>query len=83
MRSRPPVAWGDAEPRRDAHPRADGEHQMSNFPHDKESQVGETEEIRREEKVYEAGQSDADEPTGEIDPGEHSFGGSDGTTDGT
>ena len=56
---------------------------MSNFPHDKESQIGETDEIRREERVYEAGQTDADAPSGEIDPDEHSAGGSDGTTDGT
>ncbi|WP_299569396.1 hypothetical protein [uncultured Williamsia sp.] len=56
---------------------------MSNFPHDKESQVGETDEIRREEKVYEAGQPDGDAPANEIDPDEHSAGGSDGTTDGT
>ncbi|MCP2193681.1 hypothetical protein [Williamsia deligens] len=56
---------------------------MSNFPHDDESQIGETDEIRREEKVYEAGQSDEEQPTGEIGPDEHSAGGSDGTTDGT
>jgi hypothetical protein len=56
---------------------------MSDFPHDGETPVGETEELRREEKVYEAGQSDDDAPTGEVDPGEHSFGGSDGSTDGT
>ncbi|MGZ8177860.1 hypothetical protein ACXVUM_07995 [Williamsia sp. SKLECPSW1] len=56
---------------------------MSDFPHDEESQVGETEELRREEKVYEAGRSDDEAPSNEISPDEHSDGGSDGTTDGT
>ncbi|GAA2059296.1 hypothetical protein GCM10009722_18870 [Williamsia deligens] len=65
------------------HTSTESEHAMSNFPHDDESQIGETDEIRREEKVYEAGQSDEEQPTGEIGPDEHSAGGSDGTTDGT